>query len=133
MLTTTFLRGFRQTSNKTHIYRYFSKPQRPMDPTAAESFGTKVSKEDLQNLLNPVGFLNEHDLENYEGVEDAKQNSYEYAEPKVEDKVESEEPKIVHQEQPDYKTMPKEYGFRVKGPEPTRYGDWERNGRCFDF
>jgi hypothetical protein len=21
----------------------------------------------------------------------------------------------------------------VKGPEPTRYGDWEKNGRCFDF
>lgn len=20
-----------------------------------------------------------------------------------------------------------------KGPEPTRYGDWERKGRCFDF
>ncbi len=20
-----------------------------------------------------------------------------------------------------------------KGPEPTRYGDWERNGRCTDF
>jgi hypothetical protein len=20
-----------------------------------------------------------------------------------------------------------------KGPEPTRYGDWERNGRCIDF
>lgn len=20
-----------------------------------------------------------------------------------------------------------------KGPEPTRYGDWERNGRCYDF
>lgn len=20
-----------------------------------------------------------------------------------------------------------------KGLEPTRYGDWERNGRCFDF
>ncbi len=19
------------------------------------------------------------------------------------------------------------------GPEPTRYGDWERNGRCIDF
>ena len=27
----------------------------------------------------------------------------------------------------------KEYGFRIKGPEPTRYGDWERNGRCSDF
>jgi len=20
-----------------------------------------------------------------------------------------------------------------RGPEPTRYGDWERNGRCTDF
>ncbi|MCK9609456.1 MAG: DUF1674 domain-containing protein [Methylomonas sp.] len=20
-----------------------------------------------------------------------------------------------------------------KGPEPTRYGDWERKGRCVDF
>jgi hypothetical protein len=25
-----------------------------------------------------------------------------------------------------------EYGG-PKGPEPTRYGDWERNGRCIDF
>ncbi len=21
----------------------------------------------------------------------------------------------------------------AKGPEPTRYGDWEKNGRCIDF
>ena len=21
----------------------------------------------------------------------------------------------------------------VDGPEPTRYGDWEKNGRCVDF
>ena len=27
---------------------------------------------------------------------------------------------------------PKEIGGR-KGPEPTRYGDWEKNGRCIDF
>jgi hypothetical protein len=20
-----------------------------------------------------------------------------------------------------------------RGPEPTRYGDWERKGRCYDF
>jgi hypothetical protein len=20
-----------------------------------------------------------------------------------------------------------------QGPEPTRFGDWEKNGRCFDF
>lgn len=29
-------------------------------------------------------------------------------------------------------TWPTEIGG-VKGPEPTRYGDWERNGRCSDF
>ena len=27
---------------------------------------------------------------------------------------------------------PKEIGG-PKGPEPTRYGDWEHNGRCTDF
>jgi hypothetical protein len=35
----------------------------------------------------------------------------------------------------DKKTEPKlvpEIGGQ-KGPEPTRYGDWEKNGRCTDF
>lgn len=27
---------------------------------------------------------------------------------------------------------PRELGGR-KGPEPTRYGDWEKKGRCIDF
>ena len=30
------------------------------------------------------------------------------------------------------KPMPREIGG-VKGPEPTRYGDWEHKGRCTDF
>nr|WP_183959435.1 DUF1674 domain-containing protein [Chiayiivirga flava] len=28
--------------------------------------------------------------------------------------------------------LPREIGGR-DGPEPTRYGDWEKNGRCIDF
>ncbi|MDC0457917.1 DUF1674 domain-containing protein [Alphaproteobacteria bacterium] len=28
--------------------------------------------------------------------------------------------------------LPKEQGG-PKGPEPTRYGDWEKSGRCSDF
>lgn len=28
--------------------------------------------------------------------------------------------------------LPKEIGGR-EGPEPVRYGDWEKNGRCIDF
>lgn len=27
---------------------------------------------------------------------------------------------------------PPERGGRI-GPDPTRYGDWEKNGRCIDF
>ena len=29
-------------------------------------------------------------------------------------------------------TWPREVGGS-RGPEPTRYGDWESNGRCTDF
>jgi hypothetical protein len=29
-------------------------------------------------------------------------------------------------------SKPKEVGGPT-GPEPTRYGDWEKNGRCSDF
>ncbi len=32
----------------------------------------------------------------------------------------------------DQDSPPKEYGG-PKGKEPTRYGDWEKNGRCIDF
>lgn len=28
---------------------------------------------------------------------------------------------------------PREFGGRRKGLEPTRYGDWEKDGRCIDF
>jgi len=29
-------------------------------------------------------------------------------------------------------TLPREIGGR-RGAEPTRFGDWEKNGRCIDF
>ncbi|QOC21101.1 DUF1674 domain-containing protein [Wenzhouxiangella sp. AB-CW3] len=35
-------------------------------------------------------------------------------------------------EQPD-PDRPVEIGGRRKGLEPTRYGDWEKDGRCIDF
>ena len=33
---------------------------------------------------------------------------------------------------PDGADMPREING-PKGPEPTRYGDWEQKGRCSDF
>lgn len=34
--------------------------------------------------------------------------------------------------EPSPEDRPKEIGGR-KGPDPTRYGDWEKAGRCIDF
>lgn len=34
--------------------------------------------------------------------------------------------------QADGSPIAKEIGGR-EGPDPTRYGDWEKNGRCIDF
>ncbi|PCI51993.1 MAG: DUF1674 domain-containing protein [Alphaproteobacteria bacterium] len=43
------------------------------------------------------------------------------------------EPQTDNREKTDRKaTRPKEIGGR-KGPEPTRYGDWENNGITSDF
>ena len=56
--------------------------------------------------MNPMGFLNESDKKDYEGIEEEKEIK---------------------------KDGDKEYGFKAKGPEPTRFGDWERKGRCTDF
>ena len=39
---------------------------------------------------------------------------------------------VTSSDTPNKKPQPKEYGG-PKGKEPTRYGDWERKGRCIDF
>jgi len=47
--------------------------------------------------------------------------------------VPSPEPSPTAASKPAAATDPAvEYGGR-DGPEPTRYGDWEKNGRCIDF
>ena len=46
------------------------------------------------------------------------------------EKIESEE--AVESPADVDEDRPAEYGG-PKGKEPTRYGDWEKNGRCIDF
>ena len=43
-----------------------------------------------------------------------------------------EKPETVDEESEAAEAQPAEYGG-PKGKEPTRYGDWEKNGRCIDF
>jgi hypothetical protein len=42
------------------------------------------------------------------------------------------EPSAEEPAKPEVPKLPKEIGG-PKGPEPTRYGDWEYKGRCTDF
>ncbi len=64
-----------------------------------------------------------------------KEPSYEFKDPPLEGE-EKNETHIMHLMAPFPNTdndIGKEYGFKIKGLEPTRYGDWERKGRCTDF
>ncbi len=47
-------------------------------------------------------------------------------------KPQEKEKKTDYNQRDSNKTNPKEIGG-PKGLEPTRYGDWERKGRCIDF
>jgi hypothetical protein len=53
---------------------------------------------------------------------------------RMEKTTEPPAPKPVEAPKPPAKAppRPKEIGG-PKGPEPTRYGDWEQKGRCTDF
>jgi hypothetical protein len=48
------------------------------------------------------------------------------------DRREPEQPSDQEKPKRPPEPMPKEVGG-PKGPEPTRYGDWEVDGRCSDF
>ena len=56
--------------------------------------------------------------------------------------MKTDQTKIKPSAVPEKSTQPKknqsnekatEYGGRKDGLDPTRYGDWEKNGRCIDF
>lgn len=41
--------------------------------------------------------------------------------------------KTAEQAKKDIKNKLEEKGGRKNGPDPTRYGDWEKGGKCVDF
>jgi hypothetical protein len=52
--------------------------------------------------------------------------------PSREDELTGSEPEETAKDEKSPPARPKEIGGR-KGPDPTRYGDWEKGGRCIDF
>jgi Uncharacterized conserved small protein len=117
--------------------RFFSSNKdqnipRPPSPTATPSFSKKFSPKEVEKLMNPMGFLKEDEILEYEGVTMEKNQPKELKnlfKDRSEKEYKLDSPNI----QPHVKKMEAEFGFKVKGPEPTRYGDWERKGRVSDF
>lgn len=48
------------------------------------------------------------------------------------EQLESDAPQDAESAPPPTPPPAREIGGR-DGPDPTRYGDWEKNGRCIDF
>ncbi|KRX00619.1 hypothetical protein PPERSA_12838 [Pseudocohnilembus persalinus] len=100
-----------------------------IDPTISESFQTKFSEDQIEKILDPKGFIKQSEYSQYEGIETIGK------EVKNKQKIEKSQVK-ENESQEQQQSNPedqKEYGFKVKGPEPTRFGDWERKGRVSDF
>lgn len=60
-----------------------------------------------------------------------EQNKARVPERQTEDRPPPQPDQVVKEEPRTPKSVPEIGG--PKGPEPTRYGDWEKAGRCSDF
>lgn len=89
-----------------------------------KNFKKNFTKEELEKFLDPYGFLNSDYNKSDENNKVIKSSNNEF---KINDNNKNHNLKI------DPKDMPKEYGIKPRGKEPTRYGDWEINGKCVDF
>ena len=138
---------------------FFSKKEikiKTINPTMAESFGEKMDSKISEKYLNPIGFLKDTEFEEYDGLDekgnliekeilklkkkkfkkknieiDYEKNKNTYFE-KIK-QIEHEDYLKRQKELLDHPELDKEYGFKTKGPEPTRYGDWQHKGKCVDF
>ena len=62
-----------------------------------------------------------------ENTENKSQNAIQSSDDKSDAKKDTPQPKNKADQNA------KEYGGRKDGLDPTRFGDWEKNGRCIDF
>jgi hypothetical protein len=105
-----------------------------------KNFSKKFTPQEMEKYLDPYGFLNEYkdyskeelnSIKNLKKDETLNQAKPELKDEFKSDKVEDSNKKVDSPIK--NKLSVKEYGMKPRGPEPTRYGDWERNGKCVDF
>ncbi len=96
-----------------------------------KNMGKVFSKDEVEKYLDPFGFLDTNQYVNYQTKEIDKSNNEEDYQKKLVEIEEIKDPKVKADVKE--KSMPKEYGFKYTGPEPTKFGDWNIKGKCSDF
>ena len=119
------------------VLRSFAKKSANfVHPTMAESFGERLDKKIGDKYLDPYGFLEETDYKDYEvdsPEQKIKTEESNKSEAKITSASISEAPEVLKISEKKESDIPEEFGFKAKGPEPTRFGDWQHKGRCTDF
>ena len=103
---------------------------------ATKDFNINYQKASLGENFQPKQFSKDEIIQTIDPKSMVKKEPhYEYKDmPKAGEEV--NETHIMHFMSPfpnQSNDIGKEYGFKVKGLEPTRFNDWERKGRCTDF
>ena len=83
----------------------------------------------------PMNISKEEYSDNWDRIFKKKSGNLSFSEQDIKEgngKCETTVGVLFHPEDPKCNKKSVEIGGR-KGPEPTRYGDWEKSGRCIDF
>ncbi|KAM3137960.1 hypothetical protein pb186bvf_009855 [Paramecium bursaria] len=111
--------------------RFYHQSLKP-PPSPLGGMGIKINEEQMEKLLNPIGFLNDQEQkEVQEAINNAKELKALMEKHKL--KQEKQPENIQNKIKGQNSTLPPEVGFKVIGLEPTRYGDWIGRGRLTDF
>mmetsp|Transcript_641 Transcript_641/g.639 ORF Transcript_641/g.639 Transcript_641/m.639 type:complete len:151 (+) Transcript_641:7-459(+) len=136
----TTVRSFCKKEGKVKVIKLGNEDYR--------NLGRKFSPQEVEKYLDPFGFINDSkesmSAEQLQKEIQTQKEEYERREKKEEVKMSNTESdssdtsntKASSDKKEGTKErtkLSKEYGMKPKGPEPTRYGDWERNGKCVDF
>jgi hypothetical protein len=86
--------------------------------------------------IQPDDDTHDHDHEHHDHHHDHEHDETSKEEKAAGDLEEEEQEEMFVDPHESFEHEKREWGGPRRGgrlPEPTRYGDWERNGRCSDF
>ena len=126
-----------RVSHPLRFVRQFSTSDAPPSSGKVELKSFKTEEAKIGENVFPAKFNVEDVMSNIDPMTNLKkEQSLEFKELPADGKHDPTTYHVMKSLKPFKDTsndISKEYGVKVKGLEPTRFGDWERRGRCTDF